>query len=132
MNIYSEFIHKFNNKIESLCAEFVNDSDSELKEMYSYAVMSGRKYRPMLVLTGKLIGDANFDDITLRLALAVELIHKYSLILDDSVDNDPLRRGVETYYQKYGRNNAQAMSAYLVNLLYKELHMISTLCHDDQ
>jgi len=132
MSIYSDFVREFNAKIESICTEFVDDSDSELKEMYLYSVMSGRKYRPTLVLTGKLIGDTGYDENTLRLAVAVELIHKYSLILDDSVDNDPLRRGETTYYHKYGRDNAQAMSAYLMNLLYKELRSISRIYRNDK
>lgn len=132
MNIYKDFLTKLHSFIEARCSEFYSQSDSELKEMYYYAVMSGRRYRPTLILTGKLIGDTSFDDTTIRLAAAVELIHKYSLILDDSVDNDPLRRGEPTYYQKYGRNNAQAMSAYLMNLLVKELNAIEKIYHNDE
>lgn len=124
MDIYKRFVSQFNSAIQQLCVEFDNKGDTELKEMYLYAIQTGRRYRPLLLLTGKLIGDISYDDTSLKLAVAVELIHKYSLILDDSVDNDPLRRGELTYYQKYGRNNAQAMSAYLMNLLFRQMDII--------
>lgn len=124
MEIYKNFLNQFNLKINELCKEIYDDSDVELKEMYLYAVQSGRRYRPMLFLTGKIIGDCTFDDDSLLLASVLEIIHKYSLILDDFVDNDPLRRGERTFYQKYGKNNAQAMSAYLMNILFKQINLV--------
>lgn len=132
MQVYEDFKKQVNSTLNNLCIEFCSDGDQELRNMYYYAVASGRKYRPLLVLTGKLIGDSSYDSLTVRHATIVELIHKYSLILDDSVDNDPLRRGVQTFYQKYGRNNAQAMSAYLMNLLFREIGKIRKDYHDDQ
>lgn len=131
MDIYRKFTMQFNSLIQQLCVEFDNKGDVELREMYLYAIQSGRRYRPMLLLTGKLIGDFSFDETSLKLAIAVEIIHKYSLILDDSVDNDPLRRGEMTYYQMYGRNNAQAMSAYLMNILFKQMGSIRTIYRRD-
>lgn len=131
MDIYKEFVIQFNSSIEQICTEFKNNGDIELREMYLYAIQRGRRYRPTLLLTGKLIGDATFDNKSLQFAMAIELIHKYSLILDDFVDNDPLRRGEITYYQKYGRNNAQAMSAYLMNLLFKQMNLIRNIYEHD-
>lgn len=131
MDIYANFLSKLNPVISGLCEELYNDSDAELREMYLYAIRPGRRYRPMLLLTGKVIGDSSFDDNSLVLASVLEIIHKYSLILDDFVDNDPLRRGEKTFHQKFGRNNAQAMSAYLMNLLFKQLNFVRTLYNDD-
>lgn len=131
MDIYKKFLLEFDSVVRQLCTEFDNKGDTELQEMYMYAVRTGRRYRPMLLLTGKLIGDASYDGTSLKLAAAVEIIHKYSLILDDYVDSDPLRRGETTYYQKYGRNNAQAMSAYLINLLFRQMKLIRNDFMDD-
>lgn len=131
MDIYKRFILQFNSAIDQLCTEFDNQGDTELLEMYKYAVKAGRRYRPLLLLTGKMVGDSSFDDKSIQLALAVELIHKYSLILDDVVDGDPLRRGEVTYYQKYGRDNAQAMSAYLMNLLFRQMNTIRGIYRGD-
>ncbi len=132
MQIYEDFKKQVTSTLNSLCEEFFSAGDQELRDMYYYAVSSGRKYRPSLILTGKLMGDSSFNALTIRHAVVVELIHKYSLILDDSVDNDPLRRGVPTFYQKFGRNNAQAMSAYLMSLLFREYGKIRKDYRDDQ
>lgn len=131
MDIYASFLSQLNPVISGLCGELCDDSDAELRDMYLYAVRPGRRYRPMLFLTGKVTGDSSFDDNSLVLASVLEIIHKYSLILDDFVDNDPLRRGEKTFHQKFGKNNAQAMSAYLMNLLFKQMNLVRRLYTDD-
>lgn len=123
-NCYEYFLKKVGDELNKICIEFSTEGDSELREMFCYAIMSGRRYRPALVLTGKLIGDNDFDDKTVQLAIAIELIHKYSLILDDFVDDDKLRRGKETFYHRYGKENAIAMSSYFMNLILKQLNNI--------
>lgn len=121
---YARFLTEVDKELEQVCTEFLTEGDTELRDMFYYATLSGRKYRPSLVLTGKLIGDVNYDKTTVQLAIAIELIHKYSLILDDSVDNDPLRRGAETFYQRFGKDNAFAMSSYFMSLILKKLNDI--------
>jgi farnesyl diphosphate synthase len=76
-----------------------------------YGVLDGgKRLRPLLVLATAqaLNGDAN---AALRAAVAVELIHAYSLVHDDMpcMDNDVLRRGKPTVHVQYGQ--AQAMLA---------------------
>lgn len=132
MIVYKKFLAHVNSAISGFCEELRSESDDELRDMYLYAIRPGRRYRPMLFLTGKVIGDDTFEQNSIVLASVLELIHKYSLILDDSVDNDPLRRGEKTFHQKFGRNNAQAMSAYLMNLLFKQLKLIRTIYSSDQ
>ena len=131
MDIYASFLSQLNPVISGLCGELYDDSDAELRDMYLYATRPGRRYRPMLFLTGKVTGDSSFDDNSLVLASVLEIIHKYSLILDDVVDNDPLRRGEKTFHQKFGKNNAQAMSAYLMNLLFRQMNLVRKLYTDD-
>lgn len=128
---YVSFLAKVDKELEQVCTEFLAEGDTELRDMFYYAALSGRKYRPSLVLTGKLIGDKNYNRTTIQLAIAIELIHKYSLILDDSVDNDPLRRGKETFYQKYGKDNAFAMSSYFMGLIFKKINYIRDIYSTD-
>jgi geranylgeranyl diphosphate synthase type II len=63
----------------------------------------GKRIRPLLVLAAS---DALSADPTeaLPLALAVEMIHTYSLIHDDlpAMDNDDLRRGKPTSHKVFG------------------------------
>ena len=70
----------------------------------------GKRLRPLLVLaTSQALAGA--PDAALRAAVAVELIHAYSLVHDDMpcMDNDVLRRGKPTVHVKFGQ--AQAMLA---------------------
>ena len=87
------------------------DAPAGLGDVMRYAVLDGgKRLRPLLVLAAAeaVGGDAA---AALRAAVAVELIHAYSLVHDDMpcMDNDVLRRGKPTVHVKYGE--AQAMLA---------------------
>jgi len=82
-----------------------------LGQAMRYGVLDGgKRLRPLLVLAAAqgVHGDA---EAALRAAVAVELIHAYSLVHDDMpcMDNDVLRRGKPTVHVQYGE--AQAMLA---------------------
>ena len=56
-----------------------------------YSILSeGKRFRPILAhLTGKIY---NIDkDATMNIALAVELLHNFTLVHDDIMDNDTMR-----------------------------------------
>jgi farnesyl diphosphate synthase len=87
------------------------DSPAGLGEAMRYGVLDGgKRLRPLLVLAAAeaVRGER---EAALRAAVAVELIHAYSLIHDDMpcMDNDVLRRGKPTVHVKFGE--AQAMLA---------------------
>ena len=87
------------------------DAPAGLGEAMRYGVLDGgKRLRPLLVLAAAaaLGGDR---EAALRSAVAVELIHAYSLMHDDMpcMDNDVLRRGKPTVHVRYGE--AQAMLA---------------------
>ena len=87
------------------------DAPVGLGEAMRYGVLDGgKRLRPLLVLAAceTLAGDAA---AAMRAAVAVELIHAYSLVHDDMpcMDNDVLRRGKPTVHVKFGE--AQAMLA---------------------
>lgn len=61
----------------------------------------GKRLRPFLVLTCcELVGGDSRKAVPL--AVAVELIHNFTLIHDDIMDQDDLRRGVPTVHKLYG------------------------------
>ena len=87
------------------------EAPAGLGEAMRYGVLDGgKRLRPLLVLAAcrAVKGDAH---AALRAAVAVELIHAYSLIHDDMpcMDNDVLRRGKPTVHVQFGQ--AQAMLA---------------------
>jgi len=82
-----------------------------LGEAMRYGVLDGgKRLRPLLVMAGCQAVVGNIT-AALRAAVAVELIHAYSLVHDDMpcMDNDVLRRGKPTVHVKFGQ--AQAMLA---------------------
>lgn len=113
-----EFLQDSKSRIESALelhlaeqSDRYSNSDKPLLEAMQYAVLNGgKRLRPCLVfMTGELFG-ANPKDL-LAPAMAVELIHCYSLIHDDlpAMDDDDLRRGKPTVHKAY--NEATAILA---------------------
>ncbi len=87
------------------------DAPAGLGLAMRYGVLDGgKRLRPLLVMAAC---DAVSGDraAALRAAVAVELIHAYSLVHDDMpcMDNDVLRRGKPTVHVQYGQ--ARAMLA---------------------
>ena len=79
------------------------DSRARLYEAMRYAAIGGgKRLRPLLVVAG--CGLFHVDrERALRVGLAVECIHVYSLIHDDlpCMDDDDLRRGKPTLHREY-------------------------------
>jgi len=87
------------------------DAPAGLGLAMRYGVLDGgKRLRPLLVLASSQALDGS-PEAALRTAVAVELIHAYSLVHDDMpcMDNDVLRRGKPTVHVKFGE--AQAMLA---------------------
>lgn len=83
---------------------------SPLKEAVQHAVMlGGKRVRPALVYAASLIQvSSGMPALARRAAVAIELIHCYSLIHDDlpCMDDDALRRGQPTVHIVYGEATA--------------------------
>jgi len=107
---FSRWVRERQEDVEHALERWVPDqSPAGLGIAMRYAVLDGgKRLRPLLVLAAS---DAVSGDraSALRAAVAVELIHAYSLVHDDMpcMDNDVLRRGKPTVHIKYGE--AQAM-----------------------
>jgi farnesyl diphosphate synthase len=85
-----------------------SDARARLYEAMRYsATGGGKRVRPLLVVAGcDLFNVAR--ERALRVALAVECIHVYSLIHDDlpCMDNDDLRRGKPTLHRAFDESTA--------------------------
>ena len=65
----------------------------------------GKRLRPVLVLLGASLGDANNDEV-IKAAVVVELTHLATLYHDDVMDRAPMRRGVPTAHEVWGNSVA--------------------------
>jgi farnesyl diphosphate synthase len=104
-----------------------------LGEAMRYGVLDGgKRLRPLLVLAACEAVDGHVE-AALRAAVAVELIHAYSLVHDDMpcMDNDVLRRGKPTVHVRFGEAGAMlagdAMQALAFEVLTPEQGMAPEL-----
>ena len=85
-------------------------------------VNGGKRIRPFLIIEiSKTLKIKKHD--YMKLALATEMIHAYSLIHDDlpGMDNDDLRRGKPTTHKKYGEATAILAGNSLLTLSFEIL-----------
>ncbi len=74
----------------------------------------GKRYRPILtLLTCEAVGGNQLEAI--NPALAIELIHTGSLLWDDIIDQDELRRGKVAVHKKWDVNTAILAGAYFTS-----------------
>ncbi len=98
--------------VEAALSDWVPaDTPAGLGKAMRYGVLDGgKRLRPLLVLAA-CEATRGSNSAAMRAAVAVELIHAYSLVHDDMpcMDNDVLRRGKPTVHVQYGQ--AKAMLA---------------------
>jgi farnesyl diphosphate synthase len=87
------------------------------------ALLGGKRVRPALVYAACLANGQLVNAAARRAAVAVELIHCYSLVHDDlpCMDDDELRRGQPTAHVLYGEANALLAGDVLQSLAFEVL-----------
>ncbi|MDE7306633.1 MAG: polyprenyl synthetase family protein, partial [Clostridia bacterium] len=119
---YSEYQRDFENTLEKFCNGLDCKPDI-LNESLKYSLrLGGKRIRPVLMLSvGELLGVER--EKLLNFALALELIHTYSLIHDDlpEMDNDDFRRGKPSNHKVFGTGNAVLAGDGLLNTAYSIL-----------
>ena len=99
---YSQYIKKINDVLDSELELYI---ESEFKEPLKYALDGGKRIRPIiLLLASECVG--KIDDNTLAAACAIEFLHTESVIHDDIIDNETLRRQKDPFHIKYGYNTS--------------------------
>lgn len=93
-------------------------------EAARYSLLSGgKRIRPLLtLLTAKALGES-YSLRAFDAALAVEMIHTYSLIHDDlpGMDNDDFRRGKPTLHKAFSEGQAILAGDLLLNYAFEHL-----------
>jgi len=96
---------------------------TDLWSAMQYGLMNGgKRIRPFLIIEiSKALKIKKHD--YMKLALATEMVHAYSLIHDDlpGMDNDDLRRGKPTTHKKYGEATAILAGNCLLTLSFEIL-----------
>jgi len=110
---YKQYLDKIN---EALKRELDLYSASEFVEPLQYALDGGKRIRPLiLLLSAESIG--NCDENAYAAACAVELLHTESVIHDDIIDNETLRRRKDPFHIKYGYNTSILTGDFVLGLI---------------
>ncbi len=116
---YREYLTQFEAYLEEY-ADRLQTKPDVLGESMRYSLQSGgKRIRPVLMLAcADVLGVAKED--VLPFALALEMIHTYSLVHDDlpAMDNDDFRRGKPSNHKKFGEANAILAGDALLNEAY--------------
>lgn len=125
MNFYDRY-SEYKSAFEEVLSGFCNKLTCEPRILYESMVYSlnigGKRLRPVLMLAvGDMLGVERKK--IYNFALALELIHTYSLIHDDlpEMDNDDFRRGQPSNHKKFGHGNAVLAGDALLNTAYSVL-----------
>ena len=88
----------------------------EMHEAMAWQFGAGSKYfRPLTLFScHRAMSAAPITRGLIHAALAVEMVHNVSLIVDDIVDRSPTRRGKDTMHKKFGELQAYMVSGYIV------------------
>ena len=121
----SEFSDRLKAKIaeiEIIIKEYaprLNIEAKFLEEAMNYSLLAGgKRIRPLIMIeTYRLFGGKK-EELVRPFAVALEMIHTYSLIHDDlpAMDNDDLRRGRPTNHKVYGEAVAILAGDGLLNM----------------
>lgn len=121
--------------IETLLNKYMPKEEGYQKtiiEAMNYSLKAGgKRLRPILTLESCKIVGGNEED-AIPFAMAIEMIHTYSLIHDDlpALDNDDLRRGKPTNHKVFGEGMATLAGDALLNYAF-ELMLSSSIDKED-
>ncbi len=119
---YNEFLER----IESKLVEYINKSEPEyIYEPFKYIMQAGgKRIRPVLCLIATSVFGKDSNEAT-KTALAIEILHNFTLVHDDIMDGSPFRRNRETIHKKWDDATAiltgDLMIAYAYSLLPQNL-----------
>jgi octaprenyl-diphosphate synthase len=113
LETYGKYIDKINRALDRELSIY---SESEFIEPLKYSLEGGKRIRPIiLVLASESVG--KIDDNTLAASCAVEFLHMESIIHDDIIDNETMRRQKEPFHIKYGYNTSVLTGDFVLGLI---------------
>ena len=105
--------------------ELESYSWSEFYSPLKYACQGGKRIRPLILnLAAETVLDKSLDLVSAKVAndifsvsSAVELLHTESVIHDDIIDSDNLRRGQPSFHVKYGYNASILTADFILGII---------------
>lgn len=120
---FKENLKKYQNIINEELEKYLRKEDCPekiLNNSMEYSLMAGgKRLRPILVLATYELFRDSYEE-AMPFAVAIEMIHNFSLIHDDlpEVDNDDFRHGKPTNHKKFNHPTALLAGDGLLNQAY--------------
>lgn len=113
LETYGRYIEKINHALDRELSLY---SESEFIEPIKYSLEGGKRIRPIiLVLAAESVGKV--DSSTFAASCAVEFLHMESIIHDDIIDNETMRRQKDPFHIKYGYNTSVLTGDFVLGLI---------------
>jgi geranylgeranyl diphosphate synthase type II len=107
---------------------FKSKKPKSLYEPIDYIIYNGgKRLRPILVLLSCIAAGGKKED-AYNAAMAVEILHNFTLVHDDIMDNATKRRGLPTIHKKYDLSTAILAGDSMVGFAY---HYLLIDCKDN-
>ena len=117
-SIYEIEREKIDRRLKSLIK---NRQPGSLYKPGSYILeSSGKRIRPLLILFSTKAVGGRFSS-SYNAAVAVELLHNFTLVHDDIMDNADKRRGLATLHKRYDLSTAILAGDSLLSVAYESL-----------
>lgn len=129
MNEYNRYKDLAENHLQNFIESEINNglknfSKGSLESLYDalrYVISGGgKRIRPVLLMLATEAFGGDVED-SLDAAIAVEILHNFTLVHDDIMDNASTRRGRPTVHTKYDVSSAILVGDELIALSYRSL-----------
>jgi geranylgeranyl pyrophosphate synthase len=117
INSFSDHINFLKIEIDKALRKIpVKDSPKYLYDPIQYVISGkGKRLRPILVHLSGQAHDADPSEL-MKVSLAVELLHNFSLVHDDIMDGDEIRHGKPSVHHKWDNSAAILAGDWLFSL----------------
>lgn len=112
LETYSKYIGKIDEALEK---ELDLYSESEFIGPLKYSLDGGKRIRPIILTLAESVGE--IDENTFAASCAVEFLHMESIIHDDIIDNETMRRQKDPFHVKYGYNTSVLTGDFVLGLI---------------
>jgi len=111
---FAEYLAKID---DALKRELDLYSWSEFHAPLRYACEGGKRIRPLILLLSADCMPKKADSDAYLAASAIELLHTESIIHDDIIDEENLRRGKPSFHVKYGYNSSILTADFVLGII---------------
>ena len=108
-------------EIERNLAKYIPNEPEEFARACEIALTGGKHIRGIIGVYSCLACGGK-KETALPFAISIELAHSSSLVADDFIDKDKLRRGKPSIHAEFGRDIAILTSSYLLGCSYESFY----------